>query len=423
MFRLSLPAPFTCGGALLLLLSCNAPTADTTVSEEPAPPMVQVEAESYLDANGQVALQDLPEGEGVASEGTAWLAYAVDLPVAGRYRCEIQLSAPEGGTAWLEDYYENKDGRTYNITGALSAPAEPGFQVLSVDGSPLNRGAHPLKLHLEGKGLTVDWVRFTLMREHQPSPQTLTQATEGEEWSLVWADEFDGQGLPDTSKWTFDLGNWGWGNNEPQYYTEYRTENARQEDGNLIIEARKNDMDQPWTSARLTTRGKTSFLYGKIEFRAKVPAGDGAWAAGWTLGDAYVDELSWPYCGEIDILETTGKEIDDATGEGINHASCHTAAYYFKKNNHITATLPVDDLVNEFHTYAIEWDSNGVRAFLDGEHYYTYDKTADQLEWPFSQPQNLIINLAMGGGMGGEIDPALTSQQLIVDYVRVYERH
>jgi beta-glucanase (GH16 family) len=189
----------------------------------------------------------------------------------------------------------------------------------------------------------------------------------------------------------------------------------------LIIEARKNDMGQEWTSARLTTRGKTSFLYGKIEFRGKAPAKDGTWAAGWLLGDAYRDELSWPYCGEIDVLECVGREIDDVTGDGINHASCHTRTYYFKENTSITAVTKVEDMVNTFHTYTIEWKPDGIKAFLDGKEYYTYDKTKDSLEWPFDQPQNIILNLAMGGGMGGAIDPSIDGQQFILDYVRVYE--
>ena len=180
-------------------------------------------------------------------------------------------------------------------------------------------------------------------------------------------------------------------------------------------------MGQEWTSARLTTRGKTSFLYGKIEFRGKAPAKDGTWAAGWLLGDAYRDELSWPYCGEIDVLECVGSEIDDLTGDGINHASCHTRTYYFKENTSITAVTDVQDMVNTFHTYTIEWMPDGIKAFLDGKEYYTYDKTKDSLEWPFDQPQNIILNLAMGGGMGGAIDPSIDGQQFILDYVRVYE--
>jgi beta-glucanase (GH16 family) len=319
---------------------------------------------------------------------------------------------------WIEDYVGNPDDRTYNITASMELA--PGATEVYKEGSPLNTGTHKMRLHASSGSVSVSSIDFELMIDHQLTPDTLVQNTEGDEWELVWSDEFDGTGAVDESKWTYDVGNWGWGNNEPQYYTANRTENARQEGGNLIIEARKNDEGNPWTSARLTTRGKVSFLYGKLEFRAKAPAGDGTWAAGWLLGDSYRDELSWPYCGEVDILECIGKEIDDETGDGINHASCHTRAYYFKINNHITNTIEVKDMVNTFHTYTAEWDPNEMRMYLDGELYYTYDKVADKLEWPFGEPQDIIINLAMGGGMGGEIDPTIESAQFIVDYVRWY---
>lgn len=359
----------------------------------------------------------------ILSSSSGSLSYDINVPAPGRYKVEVVAQGI--GEVWIEDYRDNEDGRTYNITGAMivNAPNEAGL--VSKDGSPLNAGVHPIKLHAYSNGeepLTIQQVNFTKMIDHQVTPESLTQSYEGEEWELVWSDEFEGSGAPDTTKWIYDVGNWGWGNNEPQYYTDNRRENARLENGNLIIEARKNDMGQDWTSARLTTRGKTSFLYGRYEFRAKVPAKDGTWAAGWFLGDEYVDELSWPYCGEIDVLECVGSEINDETGDGINHGSCHTRTYYFKEGTHITAVTEVEDMVNTYHTYAIEWTPSEIKAYVDDEHYYTYDKTKDELEWPFNKPQNIILNLAMGGGMGGAIDPSIESQQFIIDYVRVYGR-
>ena len=154
--------------------------------------------------------------------------------------------------------------------------------------------------------------------------------------------------------------------------------------------------------------------------RAKVPAMDGAWAAGWLLGDAYRDEKSWPYCGEVDLLEGVGKEIDDKTGDGLNHASCHTRAYYFKQGNHISTTRKVENMAGEFHVYALEWLKDKITIEIDGEPYYVYDKTNGPLEWPFDQPQNLILNLAIGGGMGGDVDPKAERAQYVIDYVRVY---
>ena len=415
--------PAVLGLAVLLFM-----TAACDNTQMPKEVTVQISAVDFVQASGDVKVQTGADGgKYVGSiEAGGWLAFETNVPVAGRYQCKVSVASTsdESPVCWVEDYINNEDGRTYNITGGMPVPNTAGettFEPVIKYGSPLNAGPHQLKLHVEGNGVNVRWIKFTLMKEHQLTPKTLTQSTAGGEWELVWSDEFDGSGIPDTSKWTYDIGNWGWGNNEPQYYTENRVKNARQEDGNLIIEARKDDLGQEWTSARLTTRGKVSFLYGKVEFRAKVPAGDGSWAAGWFLGDAYRDEVSWPYCGEIDVLECVGHEIDDNSGDGINHASCHTRAYYFKQGNQISSVIDVKNMNGEFHTYSIEWTEKGIKAFLDGEHYYTYDKLDGDWEWPFKYPQNIIINLAMGGGMGGAISPELTSQQLIVDYIRVYE--
>ena len=331
----------------------------------------------------------------------------------------------EPGTLWVEDYYGNPDDRTYNITGDIFVRNTGNLntpQVFSRDGSPMSKGVHPIRLHFKGAGLYVQSIRFTLLRTHQETPLTLTQNTSGKNLKLVWSDEFNGSGLPDTSKWTYDLGDWGWGNNELQYYTVGRQENARQENGNLIIEARKGDLGHDWTSARLTTRGKVSFVHGRIEFRAQVPPNKGNWAAGWTLGDAYRDEKSWPYCGEIDIMESVGYEMDDATGDGKAHASVHCGAYYFKLGNQPTAILDVKNMDKAFHTYAIDWTAESIKAYVDDQLYFTYADNSTELTWPFSQPQNLILNLAMGGGWGGQqgLDEAMTSQKMVIDYVRVY---
>ena len=396
-----------------LIVSCESGSKE---SAETYTADLVIEAESFGTSEGSV---ERGENAAVNGGGDSWVTLNVNVKEPGRYKSEVVIKGT--GSAWLEDYHSNPDGRTYNITGAMKVSGATDFERVAIDGSPLNSGAHDLKLHLSGD-VEVDKVLFTKMIDHQKTPTSMTQSTEGSDWELVWSDEFEGEGAPDLTKWTYDVGNWGWGNNEPQYYTDDRRENARLEGGNLIIEARKNDMGQEWTSARLTTRGKVSFLYGKIEFRAKAPSKDGTWAAGWLLGDDYKDELSWPYCGEIDVLECVGSEIDDETGNGINHASCHTRTYYFKEGTHITEVIAVDDMTNTFHDYTIEWTPDYVKAFLDGEHYYTYDKTKDELEWPFNKPQNLIVNLAMGGGMGGAIDPSIESQQFILDYVRVYER-
>ena len=390
---------------------------------------ILINVEDYADASGEFKTHensDTPDLIG-SSEADQWLAFEVDIPTAGRYKTEIigTSSAEEGGAVWVEDYIGNKDDRTYNITGDIRIGNTEDLNTLasfSRDGSPMNKGKHPIKLHFKNPGTYVQSIKFSLLKEHQLTPEVMTQETGGENLKLVWSDEFDGSGLPDTTKWTYDIGDWGWGNNELQYYTENRLENARQEDGNLIIEAIKDDEGHEWTSARLTTRGKVSFVHGRIEFRAKVPPLRGNWAAGWTLGDEYVDEISWPYCGEIDILESVGFELDDETGNGEAHASIHCGAYYFKLENHPTAILKVENMVDEYHTYAIDWTGDYIKAYVDDRLYFTYEDNSNELTWPYDKPQNLILNLAMGGGWGGAqgMDPNMTSQQFIIDYVRVY---
>lgn len=387
---------------------------------------VWVEAEDYTGSSQLFGTRSYDSGDTcLHASAEGWVAYEVNIPVAGRYRSVIRLSADTSDriNCWIEDYHDNQDNRTYNITGNMEvAGPTSGFTEVSKDGSPLNAGLHRIKIHFD-KCVDIDRVVFELIKPRKATPVVLKQQMLGNNWDLVWSDEFEGESI-DTSNWTFDLGDWGWGNNELQYYTVADPANARLEDGNLVIEARKGEDGTGWTSARLTTREKLSFIYGKIEFRAKVPSGRGNWAAGWTLGDDYVDELSWPYCGEIDILESVGFEMDDRTGNGKAHASTHSGAYYFKLGNQPTGIVEVENMNNAYHLYSVEWTAEWIKAYVDDRLYITYDDTSTDLSWPFDRPQNIILNLAMGGGWGGAhgIDESLTSQKMIIDYVRVYER-
>ena len=341
------------------------------------------------------------------------------IQTTGRYKISV-FGSKGSGEIWIEDYVENQDQREYNISGSLKIAQNSSS---STEGSPLASGEHSMQVH-KSINFQVDSLVLELIQTNQDTKDTLIQSTQGEKWELVWSDEFESAGLPDTAKWSYNIGNWGWGNNELQYYTSDKLENAKIEDGNLVITAIKDLKDSTWTSARLTTKGKVAFKYGKIEFRAKVPVARGTWAAGWLLGDAYRDEISWPYCGEIDVLECVGYEINDTTEKGINHATCHTRAYYFKQNNQIGSEIEMDSMHSKFHTYSVEWYPNEIKGFVDGIHYYTYDKNANDQEWPFHKSQNIILNLAIGGGWGGlkGVDQSMISQQYTIDYVRVFEK-
>ncbi|MDA3892117.1 MAG: family 16 glycosylhydrolase [Salinivirgaceae bacterium] len=409
-----------------ILASCssNSKKNESEKKEESNSIEIVLEAEDLVSDGFEVGAIEESGSKYISASKEGEIRFDLDVPVAGRYKTEIYASSDSAEMYMcIEDHIDNTDDRTYNVTGNIAyAGLAPEFKILSVDGSPLSKGLHKMRVFFN-KAVNIDYIKFTLMKEHEVTPVHMTQKTDGEEWSIVWADEFDGETV-DTSKWIFDVGDWGWGNFEDQYYTDNDPKNARIEDGKLVIEALKNKHNDKWTSARLTTRGKVSFKYGKIEFKAKVPIARGNWAAGWTLGDTYVDEISWPYCGEIDIMESVAFERDTVKDEGVAHASVHSRAYYFKIGNQVSATIPIPDMTNGFHTYTLEWTPDYIYMFFNGEHYFTYEKTDVENSWPFDIPQNIILNLAMGGGWGGAkgIDETITSQKMVIDYVRVYEK-
>jgi len=237
-----------------------------------------------------------------------------------------------------------------------------------------------------------------------------------EGWNLVWHDEFDGKSINETN-WTYDLGGGGWGNGEMQEYTE-KPENARVENGLLVIEARKETLDNggtQFTSARLKTQGLQTFQYGRIEARIKVPEGKGLWPAFWMLGENF-PVVGWPDCGEIDIMEYVGREPDLIIG--TMHGPGYSGALGLSRWNRQSYNI-----ADDFHTYAIEWDPNHISWFFDGEEYNTFTREdVGNRPWVFDQPFFIILNLAIGGTLGGIVTPETSfPSQYLVDYVRVYQ--
>lgn len=235
-------------------------------------------------------------------------------------------------------------------------------------------------------------------------------------WKLEWADEFDKGKLVDPKFWSYEVGYLR--NDEKQYYTKERPENARIEGRRLIIEARKDNFQgRPITSASLHTAGKRPFLYGRIEVRAKVPTGKGTWPAAWLLGEN-IGKVDWPRCGEIDVMEHVGYDPTKI------HANIHTAAYNHMngkgKGNSIDAGKPWEG----FHTYAVEWYRDRMEFFFDDTRYFVFRKEpgGDDV-WPFDKPHYLILNLAFGGGWGGAqgIDESLLPHRYEIEYVRYYK--
>lgn len=232
---------------------------------------------------------------------------------------------------------------------------------------------------------------------------------------LVWSDEFDVDGAPNTNNWTYDIGTGsnGWGNNESQYYTD-RSQNVSVSNGTLKITALKeNYQGSAYTSTRLKTQGKYQFTYGRVEVKAKVPAGGGTWPAIWMLG-SNITSVGWPACGEVDIMEHVGND------QGTIHGSIHTPSSSGNTVN--TGTKYVADATSNFHVYAVNWDADKIEFLIDDVVYYTYSPaTKDANTWPFDANQFIILNVAMGGNFGGTIDPNFSSATMEVDYVRVYQ--
>jgi len=254
---------------------------------------------------------------------------------------------------------------------------------------------------------------------------------------LVWSDEFDTNGAVDNTKWhhqTFGPNGGKWFNGEEQHYTD-RTDNSRVENGNLIITAKKETRSQNgvtlnYTSARLNS--KYAFTYGRVDVRAKLPFGDGTWPAIWTLGKNISEQgawfqtqgfgsVSWPDCGELDIMEH-GLHATNVVSSAI-----HTRSSFGATVN--TSTKALADVANDWHVYSMNWSPNKIVFMVDGVGYYSYNKPANFVDsnndgindaWPFDEDQFLLLNVALGG-IGGTIDPSFTESSMIIDYVRVYQ--
>lgn len=244
-----------------------------------------------------------------------------------------------------------------------------------------------------------------------------TQQLEERNWQLVWSDEFDGTAgsLPDAGNWTFDIGTGqdGWGNQELQVYTNNPENVSLDGQGNLVITALNNG--GRFTSARIKTQGLFEQQYGRFEARLKTPYGPGLWPAFWMLG-SNIDEVSWPQCGEIDIMELRGQEPN------IIHGSIHGPGY--SGGNPITKgyILPAGRFDAEYHLFAIEWDRDKIDFFVDDFLYQRIERTEPSGQWVFDQPFFMILNVAVGGNYVGFPTPQTPfPQRMIVDYVRVYQ--
>lgn len=246
-------------------------------------------------------------------------------------------------------------------------------------------------------------------------------------YALVFSDEFDQPGLPDPAKWDYDTHRnaKGWYNQERQYYAAARPENARVENGRLIIEARAESLaeappadwgGQRYTSARLFTKGKASWTFGFFEVRAKLPCGVGTWPAIWMLPED--PAVVWPEGGEIDIMEHVGYD------PGVVHQTVHTKAFNFSRGSQKTTKFAVADACNAMHRYQLLWTPDFVLMGIDDQPKFMFRKvTGDRSRWPFDKPMHLILNIAVGGVWGGQkgVREDAFPARMEIDHVRVYQ--
>lgn len=244
----------------------------------------------------------------------------------------------------------------------------------------------------------------------------LSSATYSQNWELIWADEFNYNGLPDSTKWDYEDGYIR--NHESQYYAKSRLENTRVEDGNLIIEARKEKIDTVnYSSGSIHTKHKGDWVYGKFEIRAKLPKGVGMWPAIWMI--ATNNEYGeWPHYGEIDIMESIGYD------PYMIYMTSHTGMFNGAKGTQLGCKTKIENIYEDFHTYKVEWVPDKLDFFVDDIRYFSYPKASEDKEiWPYDKLHYLILNIAVGGEWGGikGIDDSIFPQKMLVDYVRVYQ--
>jgi beta-glucanase (GH16 family) len=238
--------------------------------------------------------------------------------------------------------------------------------------------------------------------------------TEARGWKLVWADEFEYRGLPDPKKWGYEEGLVR--NNELQFYTKGRAENARVENGALVIEGRREPFrGAQYTAASLVTLGRFAVQFGRVEMRAKLPAARGTWPAFWMMGED-IERVGWPRCGEIDIMEHVGHN------PGVIHANVHQIGEdgkHWSKGDQIR----VPDCASAFHVYAVEWRPDGLDFFVDDNKYFTFPYQGPG-KWTFDRRCYLLLNLAIGGAWGGQkgVDETAFPQKYVVEYVRVFQQ-
>jgi len=373
-----------------------------------------IEAEEFSEMEGiiptSVGISWFDRGDWIKYQGIDFTAgydildmnIACDNAYAGG-DIEIRLDSPAGPIIGVHKVEGTGSWHEFEVQSSKVSQVVDGIRDLFLVGSVSN-----------GIG-NIDWLRFRKLES--------TEITDNSSVQLVWSDNFEYNGFPDSDKWGFDIGTGsdrglvGWGNNELQYYTD-NPGNVYVENGNLTITAKKesyNGMD--YTSARLISRYKGDWKYGRLEIRAKLPLGKGTWAALWMLP---TDNIygGWPKSGEIDIMEHVGFD------QGRVHGTVHTEDFNHMRGTQKGASTVVIDAADSFHVYMIEWNQEKIDFYIDDYKYFTFENTGEGPDqWPFDHPFHLLMNIAVGGNWGGAqgIDSNIWPQKMVVDYVKVYK--
>ena len=350
-------------------------------------------------------------------ETTVTFSFRVNLSTASDQTVTVDFATADG-TAGVGSDYVAKTGKV-----TFSPKTTEGVIEITVVGDTLKEADETFNVVLSnptnatlynntGSGtIRNDDTYLFIPAEGYTTPEIYTG------YERIWRDEFTGPEL-DATSWGFDIGGSGWGNNELQYYTN-RKDNVYLTNGNLVIEAKKEDFGgRNYTSARLLTKGKREFTFGRIDIRAKLPVGNGIWPALWMLGKN-IDQTPWPACGEMDIMELVGKEPNKV--HGTFHWGPNTAGRQYSGNSY---TLPSGNFSEKFHVYTLIWENDKAEIFMDDISYFKFDRAkVGGAAYPFNEPFFLIFNVAVGGNWPGSPTPATVFPQLmIVDYVRVFKK-